>query len=39
MNSYGTVFCVSEAPNKESAVRVHKEAHGLNTLSSHLFII
>ena len=25
----GTVFCLSEAPNKESAVKVHKEAHGL----------
>ena len=25
----GTVFCLSEAPDKESAVRVHKEAHGL----------
>jgi Nickel responsive protein SCO4226-like len=25
----GTVFCLSEAPNKESALRVHKEAHGL----------
>jgi hypothetical protein len=25
----GTVFCLSEAPNSEAAVRVHKEAHGL----------
>jgi hypothetical protein len=25
----GTVFCLSDAPDKESAVRVHKEAHGL----------
>ncbi len=25
----GTVFCLSEAPNKEAALRVHKEAHGL----------
>lgn len=25
----GKVFCLSEAPNKESAVKVHKEAHGL----------
>ncbi|HKB85245.1 MAG TPA: DUF4242 domain-containing protein [Ignavibacteriaceae bacterium] len=25
----GTVFCLSEAPDKESALRVHKEAHGL----------
>lgn len=25
----GTVFCLVEAPDKESAMRVHKEAHGL----------
>jgi Nickel responsive protein SCO4226-like len=25
----GTVFCLSEAPNKEAALMVHKEAHGL----------
>ncbi len=25
----GTVFCLSEAPNKEAALKVHKEAHGL----------
>jgi hypothetical protein len=25
----GTVFCLSEAPDKESALRVHSEAHGL----------
>ena len=25
----GTEFCLSEAPDKESALRVHKEAHGL----------
>ncbi len=25
----GNVFCLSEAPNKESALKVHKEAHGL----------
>ncbi len=25
----GTVFCLSEAPNKEAALQVHKEAHGL----------
>lgn len=24
-----TVFCLVEAPDKESASRVHKEAHGL----------
>lgn len=25
----GTVFCLVEAPDKESAMRVHREAHGL----------
>jgi hypothetical protein len=25
----GTVFCLSEAPDKEAAMKVHKEAHGL----------
>jgi hypothetical protein len=25
----GTVFCLSEAPNKEAAQAVHREAHGL----------
>ena len=25
----GTVFCLVEAPNKEAAAAVHKEAHGL----------
>ena len=25
----GTVFCLSEAPNKEAANAVHREAHGL----------
>ncbi len=25
----GTVFCLVEAPDKESAIKVHKEAHGL----------
>ena len=25
----GTVFCLSEAPNKEAAMAVHSEAHGL----------
>ena len=25
----GRVFCLVEAPNKESAIKVHKEAHGL----------
>lgn len=27
--STGTIFCLVEAPNKESAERVHREAHGL----------
>jgi hypothetical protein len=25
----GTVFCLSEAPTKEAALAVHREAHGL----------
>jgi hypothetical protein len=25
----GEVFCLAEAPNKEAAVAVHREAHGL----------
>ena len=25
----GRVFCLIEAPNKESAIAVHREAHGL----------
>jgi hypothetical protein len=25
----GTVFCLSEAPDREAALRVHREAHGL----------
>ena len=25
----GTVYCLVEAPDKESAERVHREAHGL----------
>lgn len=25
----GTVFCLVEAPNKEAAMAVHREAHGL----------
>ncbi len=24
----GTVFCLSDAPNKEAAAAVHREAHG-----------
>ena len=25
----GTIFCLVDAPNKEDAERVHREAHGL----------
>lgn len=25
----GKVFCLVDAPNKDAAIRVHKEAHGL----------
>ncbi len=25
----GRIYCLAEAPNKEAAVRVHREAHGL----------
>ena len=25
----GKIFCLVDAPNKESAARVHREAHGL----------
>jgi hypothetical protein len=25
----GKVFCLAEAPNKEAAIAVHREAHGL----------
>ncbi len=25
----GSVFCLVEAPNKEAAIAVHREAHGL----------
>ncbi len=27
--SSGTIFCLVDAPNKEAAMRVHREAHGL----------
>jgi hypothetical protein len=27
--STGKVFCLIEAPNKEAAIAVHREAHGL----------
>ncbi len=25
----GTIFCLVEAPSKEAAIQVHREAHGL----------
>ena len=25
----GRIFCLAEAPDKEAAIRVHREAHGL----------
>ena len=25
----GKIFCLAEAPDKEAAIRVHREAHGL----------
>ena len=25
----GRIYCLTEAPNKEAAIRVHREAHGL----------
>jgi len=28
-NASGKVFCLVEAPNKEAAIAVHREAHGL----------
>ena len=30
----GEVFCLVRAPNKEAAIRVHREAHGL--LADHI---
>ena len=27
----GTVFCLVDAPSKEAAIAVHREAHGLGT--------
>jgi hypothetical protein len=27
--SSGKIFCLAEAPDRESAIRVHREAHGL----------
>ena len=31
----GKVFCLVEAPDKESAARVHQEAHGL--VADHIY--
>jgi len=31
----GKVFCLVDAPDRESAVRVHREAHGLVADSLH----
>ena len=25
----GRIYCLAQAPNKEAAIRVHREAHGL----------
>jgi hypothetical protein len=30
-----TIFCLVEAPNKEAAERVHREAHGLTADEIH----
>jgi uncharacterized protein DUF4242 len=31
----GTIFCLVQAPNKEAAERVHREAHGLTADEIH----
>jgi hypothetical protein len=31
----GTIFCLVEAPDKETAERVHREAHGLTADEIH----
>lgn len=33
----GTIFCLVEAPNKEAAERVHREAHGL--VADEIFMV
>jgi Nickel responsive protein SCO4226-like len=33
--STGTIFCLVQAPNRESAERVHREAHGLTADEIH----
>lgn len=34
----GTIFCLVEAPSKEAAARVHREAHGLTADEIHQVI-
>ena len=31
----GKVFCLVDAPDRETAIRVHREAHGLVTQTLH----
>jgi hypothetical protein len=31
----GTIFCLSDAPNKEAITKAHKEAHGLLPSQTH----
>ncbi len=33
--STGTIFCLVDAPNKEAAEQVHREAHGLTADEIH----
>ena len=33
--STGTIFCLVDAPDKEAAERVHREAHGLTADEIH----
>lgn len=33
--STGTIFCLVDAPSKEAAERVHREAHGLTADEIH----
>ena len=33
--STGVIFCLVEAPSKEAAARVHREAHGLTADEIH----
>ena len=34
----GKIFCLVEAPDKDAAMRVHKEAHGLVADEIHLVV-